>query len=100
MNCRLAGLPDLNQSVTFVNQTLLNWTTWYVANYSFDGLRIDTVKHINHTWWKDLRKVSPWVQMGEVFDGQWSTLQSFTNVNEVQTCFNYPLYYAMGNSLG
>lgn len=46
MNCRIAGLPDLNQSVSFVNQTLLNWTTWYVNNYTFDGLRIDTVKHV------------------------------------------------------
>lgn len=46
MDCRLAGLPDLNQSVPIVNQTLLNWSNYTIDYYGFDGFRIDTVKHV------------------------------------------------------
>ncbi len=42
--CRLAGLLDLNQSRADVSNLLLDWVTSIVSNYSFDGLRIDTVQ--------------------------------------------------------
>ncbi|CAL5978070.1 1 [Hexamita inflata] len=99
-NCRLSGLPDLNQDHQFVRSELLKWAQWYQKEFNFDGFRIDTVKHIDHNFWKDLRRVTPWFNIGEVFDGSYPYLRSFTNDQEVQTTFNYPLYFTIGSSIG
>lgn len=45
-HCRLANLPDLNHQQPSVRETLLQWAVDLVANYSIDGLRIDTVPEV------------------------------------------------------
>ncbi|CAL6074512.1 1 [Hexamita inflata] len=100
MNCRLSGLPDLNQDNSYVKSELLKWAQWYQKEFNFDGFRIDTVKHIDHSFWKELRKVTPWFNIGEVFDGSFDLLKSFVNDQEVQTAFHYPLYYAINSAIG
>ena len=45
-HCRLANLPDLNHQNAGVRATLLDWAAALVANYSVDGLRIDTVPEV------------------------------------------------------
>ena len=45
--CRLAGLPDLNQTNPFVANFLYNWISNMVSQYQFDGLRIDTVPEVS-----------------------------------------------------
>jgi glycosidase len=45
--CRLQSLPDLNQSVPFVRDQLLSWLDRTLQKYDFDGLRVDTVKHVD-----------------------------------------------------
>ncbi|CAL6102136.1 1 [Hexamita inflata] len=97
--CRLAGLPDLNQDHPFVRSELLKWSVWYQKEFGFDGFRTDTVKHIDHSFWRDLRKVTPWFNIGEVFDGSNQFLKSYTNEQELQTSFNYPLYYAIQSTI-
>ena len=53
--CRLAGLPDLNTENEQVKQILFKWIRDDVLqNYGFDGLRIDTVKHVNMRFWQEL----------------------------------------------
>jgi alpha-amylase len=42
-NCRLSGLPDLNQTIPFVQQQLIQWAGYYVETFGFDGIRIDAV---------------------------------------------------------
>ena len=44
--CRLANLPDLDQSNSFVGSTLKSWVNAVVKNYSFDGLRCDTTPEV------------------------------------------------------
>ncbi|CAL6027304.1 1 [Hexamita inflata] len=99
-NCRLYGLPDLDQDHPFVRQQLLNWAQWYQQQFNFDGFRIDTVKHIDHKFWKDLRKVTPWFNIGEIYDGSYTYLRQFTNQEEVHSTFNYPLFFAISNAIG
>lgn len=50
MICRLAELPDLNQSVPYVRQQLLGWLERTLAadRFPFDGLRVDTLKHVDN----------------------------------------------------
>jgi alpha-amylase len=48
-HCRLANLPDLNHQNAGVRATLLDWAAELVANYSVDGLRIDTVPEVKNS---------------------------------------------------
>ncbi|CAL6037744.1 1 [Hexamita inflata] len=100
INCRLCALPDLNQHNEFVHDELLRWAQWYINHYNFDGYRVDTVKHIDHDFWKDLRKVTPWFNIAEIFDGDYDFIKSFTNEQEVQTAFNYPLMFNIQGCIG
>ena len=46
--CRLFGLPDLNTEREDVKSILLNWIkNDIILKYNFDGVRIDTVRHVN-----------------------------------------------------
>ena len=44
--CRLANLPDLNQTDAFVLETLHDWIFNLTQVYGFDGYRVDTIKHV------------------------------------------------------
>ena len=44
--CRLAKLPDLNQTNEYVRATLLNWIRDLTQKYQIDGYRIDTVTEV------------------------------------------------------
>ncbi|CAL6087645.1 1 [Hexamita inflata] len=98
MNCRLAGLPDLNQSVPYVTEKLLEWSTRTIEYYGFDGFRIDTVKHVQHDFWKKFNKVAPWYSIGEVYDIEnYNNIKAFTAPDEVYTAFNYPFYKGLSD---
>lgn len=91
----------MNQSNSYVNSTLLDWAAWYQNNFNFDAYRIDTVKHIDHPFWKGLRKVTnDWYNIGEIFVNSWDTISSYVNDQEIYSAFNYPLYYAIGSTIG
>jgi len=49
----------------------MDWAQWYIKEFDFDGYRVDTVKHIDHPFWKDLRKLTPWYNIAEIFDGSY-----------------------------
>lgn len=72
--CRLSGLPDLNTESEQVKQILFNWIEAdVVLKYGFDGLRIDTVKHVNMRFWQELSIVLSRLQIfaiGEVMHSQ------------------------------
>lgn len=44
--CRIKGLPDLNQTVPYVAETLLKWMSWIRDEYQIDGFRVDAAKHM------------------------------------------------------
>ena len=71
--CRLFGLPDINTESEEVKQIFFNWIgDNVIAKYGFDALRIDTVRHINMRFWKELNEFlsdAPIYLLGEVFDG-------------------------------
>ena len=39
-SCWLFYLPDLDQDISFVRETLLEWISWFVKKYEIDGLRL------------------------------------------------------------
>jgi alpha-amylase len=46
VDCKLIGLPDINQSIPYVSDTLLNWIDWIRDSYHIDGFRVDAAKHM------------------------------------------------------
>ena len=54
-NCRLCGLPDLNTEDPRVRKLLFEWILYdVVKKFDIDGIRIDTVRHINMEFWREL----------------------------------------------
>jgi len=68
-NCRLADLPDLDQSNSYVRSELKLWVKNLVSTYGFDGIRIDTIPEVPKDFWAEFGPASGVFQMGECFNG-------------------------------
>jgi alpha-amylase len=93
-NCRLADLPDLDQSNSFVSSTLLSWAK-SLAGYGFDGLRVDTVPEVPTSFWSQFNSAAGMYCVGEVFNGDISYVSNYQNY--MDGVLSYPLYYTMMN---
>uniref|UniRef100_A0A6B2L3N6 alpha-amylase n=1 Tax=Arcella intermedia TaxID=1963864 RepID=A0A6B2L3N6_9EUKA len=93
--CRLAGLPDLNQSNPFVANTLVSWAQQLISTYEFDGLRIDTVPEVSKTFWTQFSQGTGAFAIGEVFDGRVDYVAGYQG--PVSSVLSYPLYFTITN---
>ncbi|KAF4635682.1 hypothetical protein G7Y89_g2413 [Cudoniella acicularis] len=62
-------LPDLNTTQNVVRDMFSTWVEYLVSTYSIDGLRVDTVKHIEKPFWPIFNSASGVYNVGEVADG-------------------------------
>lgn len=92
-NCRLAGLPDINQSNSYVRQYLKDWIKNLVQKYGFDGIRIDTIPEVPKDFWSEFGQSAGVFQMGECFNGNDNYVGDYQN--HVSGLFNYPMYYTI-----
>ena len=53
--CRLGvpQLPDLDQTHPFVDNYLKTWINGFIKKYKFDGIRLDTVFHVDKHYHKE-----------------------------------------------
>jgi alpha-amylase len=93
--CRIAGLPDLNTESSTIRTLLQDWVSWLVTEFSFDGIRIDTVKHVEHDFWPSFVKAAGVYAIGEVWDGSPSYVSSYASSG--MSLLNYPIYFPMKN---
>jgi alpha-amylase len=91
--CRIAGLPDLNTQSSEVRTVLNTWVKWLVNEYQFDGVRIDTVKHVQQDFWPDFASATGVYSIGEVFDGSPTYLAQYAKL--MPGLLNYATYYPM-----
>jgi len=91
--CRLAALPDLNQTFPFVSQTLISWIKNIVSTYGFDGLRIDTVPEVSKDFWNQFTPASGVFTVGEVFDGRIPYVAGYQG--PIGSTLSYPLYFSL-----
>ncbi|KAI6658435.1 Acid alpha-amylase-like [Oopsacas minuta] len=91
--CRLAGLPDLDQSNSFVSQTLLKWIMEVVSNYSFDGIRIDTVPEVPFDFWVKYAKSAGVYSVGECLNGNVGYVEHYQNA--LSGMLNYPMFFTL-----
>ena len=94
--CRLAGLPDLDQSNPFVRSTLKDWVHDIVATYGLDGIRIDTIPEVPKDFWTEYSHSAGVYSIGEVFHGKPSYVASYQGA--VSALFNYPMYYQLNRA--
>ncbi|KAJ5368735.1 uncharacterized protein N7496_008495 [Penicillium cataractarum] len=87
------SLPDLNTESESVQNIWYSWVGSLVSNYSIDGLRIDTVKHVQKDFWSDYNKAAGVYCVGEVFDGDASYTCPYQEV--MDGLLNYPMYYPL-----
>lgn len=94
---------DLN-NVDVVNE-LLNWTKWYLNTTNIDGFRLDALKHIRATFYKDfLDNLNKSLDKNLYAIGEyWSAnLESLTNyikeTDETISLFDVPLHYNFFNA--
>lgn len=92
--CRLAKLPDLNQTNEYVRSTLLNWIRDLTQKYKIDGYRIDTVTEVAKDFWMDFQIAAGAYCVGEVNNGD-----NMTYVAEYQgplnAVLNFPVYWSL-----
>lgn len=92
-------LPDLNTTRQDVRDMYSTWISELVANYSIDGLRVDTVKHVEKDFWPGFNKAAGVFCIGEVFETVNVTylceyqkymdgLLNYAPYNEIQTAFH------------
>lgn len=91
--CQLDLLPDLNQSHPFVHDTLVQWVSDLVTNYSIDGLRIDTVPEVHPDFWVDFQNSAGIYAVGEVFNGEVAYVAPYQQV--IDGILSYPLFFVM-----
>ncbi|MDP6569961.1 MAG: alpha-amylase family glycosyl hydrolase [Candidatus Marinimicrobia bacterium] len=97
-------------SYDFVNsqaaiEKVVGDAVFWIEEYGFDGFRQDATKHVPHSFWKSLRngldKNFPnedLFQIGETF-GSDELISSFVNPGELDSQFNFSLYYLLRNHL-
>lgn len=82
------GLKDLDTSRCDVKQMMVDVFVRWVEQTDIDGFRIDTVKHVEHSFWRYFTQQvrtrlaasgkKNFLMFGEVFDGRDALLGSFT----------------------
>lgn len=92
-SCWIAGLPDINTRNPEVRSALNQWIGWFVDEYGFDGLRLDTVKHVEKDFWPDFAWSSGVYTIGEVWDGNPEYLAGYASL--MGGLLDYGIYYPM-----
>ncbi|PKY02692.1 family 13 alpha amylase in complex with acarbose [Aspergillus campestris IBT 28561] len=90
------ALPDLNTESEEVKNIWYKWVGDLVKKYKIDGLRIDTVKHVQKDFWKGYNEAAGVYCVGEVLDGDVDNICSYQEV--MDGLLNYPIYYPLINA--
>ncbi|RAL16102.1 alpha-amylase [Aspergillus homomorphus CBS 101889] len=87
------SLPDLDTTRSDVQTMWYDWVKSLVSNYSIDGLRIDTVKHVQKEFWPGYNKAAGVYCIEEVCDGDTSYTCPYQKY--LDGVLNYPMYFPL-----
>ncbi|KAI8073294.1 a-amylase [Gongronella butleri] len=88
--CWLLDLPDLNTENPAIVKKLNGIVHDWVSTFGFDGLRIDTMRHVRKEFWIDYIASAGVFATGEVFEPDPAYAMSYMEVSP--SVLNYPLY--------
>ena len=86
-------MPDLNTTDPFVVDAYYSWIKLLTSTFAIDGLRIDTVKHVQQSFWSGFNSAAGIYCLGEVFNGDPAYVCSHQDT--LDGTLNYPLFYAL-----
>jgi len=86
------ALADLDTENTKVINYWNDWIKKLISDYSIDTIRIDTVKHVPHTFWSQFINNVNVFNQGEVLDADPQYIASYQKEGSVNP-FNYAVYY-------
>jgi alpha-amylase len=87
-------LPDLRTEDAAVQTIFNSWIAQLVKNYTIDGLRIDTAKHVNTGFWQTFLQAAGGIYaVGEVLSGDPKYVCPYQNY--MPGVLNYPTYYTV-----
>ncbi|KAG6267292.1 hypothetical protein E4U48_005134 [Claviceps purpurea] len=92
-NCQLSNLPDLNTQNPAIRKLFQDWIRWLVREFRPDGLRIDTVKHIEKDYWPDFMAAAGMYSLGEAFNGDPRYVAGWAS--PTLSLFNYPIFWPL-----
>lgn len=97
------GLKDVATELPEVRAYMIDAYARWVELADFDGFRIDTVKHVEHEFWKVFAKgvrdrlaakdKRNFLMFGEAFDGRDDLLGSFTQPGELDSVFYFSQHF-------
>ncbi|MFQ6677475.1 MAG: alpha-amylase family glycosyl hydrolase [Fidelibacterota bacterium] len=80
-------------------EEVTNDAIWWLETYNLDGFRQDAVKHVPHTFWRELTSKihqlennKSYYQIGETF-GSDQLIRSYVNPGELDAQFNFSIYF-------
>ncbi|MBW2732759.1 MAG: alpha-amylase [Deltaproteobacteria bacterium] len=99
------GLKDLKTDDAKVRKALIDVFEYWIEVGDFDGFRIDTLKHVEHGFWKEFCPAmrqrakalgkNNFLQFGEAFTGADTLLAEYTRDGEVDSVFYFSQMYAL-----
>lgn len=96
---------DIDMDNATVNEEIFKWLCWYIKKTGIDGVRLDAVKHIKFTFYKDMlkrvRKETgiPLPAVGEYWSGDLGRLCYYLDtVEKVMSIFDVSLHYKFHNA--
>jgi len=104
-------MPDLNQSNPLVRQYLIQNAIWWIESGALDGLRLDTVAHVDRAFWQDfhaeLHALYPHLtNVGEILNPDPTIVSYFAGGVKhsgidtgLYTPFDFPLYFGLRAAL-
>ena len=95
-NCRIWGMPDLNQENPYVSETLLNWLDDTITKYDFDGIRYADVQNVPKWFWSNFTKRANEYTVGFISSDNTEYIAEYQKY--MDGVGNYPLFYAIRNS--
>ncbi|KAL2828591.1 family 13 alpha amylase in complex with acarbose [Aspergillus pseudoustus] len=90
------SLPDLDTNRANTRDYWYDWIGSLVSNYSIDGLRIDTVKHVQKDFWDGFNDAAGVYCFNEIFDGD--PAHTCPYQEHLDGVLNYPIYYPLLNA--
>lgn len=94
------GLKDIDTTIPEVRETMVQVYVDWVLKADFDGLRIDTLKHVETEFWQFFapevrrrlaaRGKSNFLLFGEAFDGNDELVGSYTGEKQLDSVFYFP----------
>lgn len=95
-SCEIADLPDIKTEDPNVRSIFQSWIRNLVSTYQIDGLRLDTVKHVEKSFWPPFVSSAGVFAIGEVFHGDPAYVGPYQNY--VPGVVNFPMYYSITDS--